>query len=117
MALQPRELNNLIAYGGLPIETLIPGAENGAVSRARSQWLWHVFMVQARDDAICALTAKDRPTHRPWPGPPLAATTLLAAGLLVSILDFLELPLPAGAVFLLTRDFFFIANVVSPVFI
>src|ERR1700733_8241256 len=60
---------------------------------------------------------RDRPTHRPGPGPPLAATTLLAAGLLVSILDFVELPLLAGAVFLLTRDFFFIANVVSPVYL
>jgi hypothetical protein len=72
MALQPRELNNLIAYGGLPVETLIPGAENGAVSRARSKWLWHVFMVQDRDDVICALTAKgpaDSPTRaRTAPG-------------------------------------------------
>ena len=51
----------------------------------------------------------------PWL-PPLAATTLLAAGLLVSTFDLVDLP--AGeAVFLLTRDFFSIAIVVSPVFI
>jgi hypothetical protein len=43
----------------------------------------------------------------------LAATTLLAAGLLVSILDFFV----EVAVFLLTRDFFSMAIVVSPVFI
>jgi hypothetical protein len=46
----------------------------------------------------------------------LAATTLLAAGLLVSIFDFVDLPAGA-AVFLLTRDFFSIAIVMSPVFI
>jgi hypothetical protein len=45
----------------------------------------------------------------------LAATTLLAAGLLVSIFDFVDLPF-VGVV-LLTRDFFSIAIVVSPVFI
>jgi hypothetical protein len=39
--------------------------------------------------------------------------TLLAAGLLVSPF-LLELPLVAGAVFLLTRGFFSIAIVVSP---
>jgi hypothetical protein len=51
------------------------------------------------------------------PVKPLAATTLLAAGLLVSIFDFVELLLLTGAVFLPTRDFFSIAIVVSPVFI
>jgi hypothetical protein len=38
-----------------------------------------------------------------------AATTLLAAGLLVSSFDFAELLLVAGAAFLPTRDFFSIA--------
>jgi hypothetical protein len=44
-----------------------------------------------------------------------AETTLLAAGLLVSTFDFTDLPLLGVAVFLLTRDFFSIAIVVSPV--
>jgi hypothetical protein len=44
-----------------------------------------------------------------------AETTLLAAGLLVSTFDFVDL-LVVG-VFLLTSDFFSIAIVVSPVFI
>jgi len=42
---------------------------------------------------------------------------LLAAGLLVSILDFVELPLLTGAGFLLMTDFFSVAIVVSPGFI
>jgi hypothetical protein len=41
---------------------------------------------------------------------------LLAAGLLVSTFDLVELLLVAGAVFLLTRDFFSIAILVSPGF-
>jgi hypothetical protein len=47
--------------------------------------------------------------YLPLPTPPRAATTLLAAGLLVSTFDWVELFLVAGAVFLLTRDFFSIA--------
>ena len=41
-----------------------------------------------------------------------AATTLLAAGLLMSTLDFEDLPLAGVAVFLLVSDFFSIAIVV-----
>jgi hypothetical protein len=43
----------------------------------------------------------------------MAATTLLAAGLLVSTFA-LDLLLVAGVAFLLTRDFFSMAIVVSP---
>lgn len=43
--------------------------------------------------------------------PPLAATTLLAAGLEVSTFDLVTLPLGVDA-FLLTRDFFSIAIVI-----
>jgi hypothetical protein len=43
-----------------------------------------------------------------------AATTLLASGFLVSTFDFAELLLVAGAVFLLARDFFSMAILVSP---
>jgi hypothetical protein len=43
-----------------------------------------------------------------------AETTLLAAGLLVSTFDFVDFGV---VVFLLTRDFFSMAIVVSPVFI
>jgi hypothetical protein len=46
----------------------------------------------------------------------LAATTLLAAGLLVSTFDFVDLLLVGVAVFLLTRDFFSIAILASPGF-
>ena len=47
--------------------------------------------------------------------PERAATTLLAAGLLVSTFDLVDLLLVAGAVFLPTSDFFSMAIVVSPV--
>jgi len=60
-----------------------------------------------------AMADGDNPAQ-PWgrlPGA-LAATTLLAAGFLVSTLDFAELLLVAGAVFLPTRDFF--STVVPP---
>src|SRR5271156_6479890 len=57
--------------------------------------------------------------YRPpaWPPVPgfLAATTLLAAGLLVSTF-LVDLLLVAGAVFLPARDFFSIAIVLSPSF-
>jgi ABC-type sulfate transport system permease component len=43
----------------------------------------------------------------------MAARTLVAAGLLVSIFDFVDLPFVAVAVLSLTRDFFSIAIVVS----
>jgi hypothetical protein len=46
----------------------------------------------------------------------LAATTLLAAGLLVSTFDFADLLVVEVAVFLPTRDFFSIAIVLSPGF-
>jgi hypothetical protein len=46
-----------------------------------------------------------------------AATTLPAAGLVVSTFDFAVLLLVAGAVFLLARDFFSMAIVVSPVYL
>jgi hypothetical protein len=46
---------------------------------------------------------------------PRAATTLPAAGLVVSTFDFAVLLLVAGAVFLLARDFFSMAIVDSPV--
>ena len=69
---------------GCPLKLSFPGAENGAVSRARSKWLWHVFMVQARDDAICALTAKG-----PADSPTMARTALgsnnLAGGRLAGV--------------------------------
>lgn len=45
-----------------------------------------------------------------------AATTLLAAGFEVSTLDFVVLPLVGVDAFLLTRDFFSIAIVLSPKF-
>src|SRR5271156_680129 len=58
--------------------------------------------------------------YRPpaWPPVPgfLAATTLLAAGLLVSTF-LVDLLLVAGAVFLPPRDFFSMAIVVSPFFL
>jgi hypothetical protein len=69
---------------GCPLKLSFPGVENGAVSRARSKWLWHVFMVQARDDAICALTAKG-----PADSPTMARTALgsnnLAGGRLAGV--------------------------------
>jgi hypothetical protein len=46
-----------------------------------------------------------------------AVTTLPAEGLLVSTLDFTDLLLVGVEAFLLTRDFFSIAIVVSPIFI
>jgi hypothetical protein len=45
---------------------------------------------------------------------PRAATTLLAAGLLVSTFDLADLLLVEGAVFLPTSDFFSIAILSSP---
>jgi hypothetical protein len=49
--------------------------------------------------------------------PLLAATTLLDAGFEVSTLDLVVLPLVGVDAFLLTRDFFSMAIVVSPKFV
>jgi hypothetical protein len=78
--------------------------------------LTHQTMIQSllfgkRPDmvAVPSATQGQVQPYLPLPTPPRAATTLLAAGLLVSTFDWVELFLVAGAVFLLTRDFFSIA--------
>jgi hypothetical protein len=49
-----------------------------------------------------------------FPPKDMAATTLLAAGLLVSTFDLVDLLLVVGTAFLLPSDFFSIAIMVSP---